>query len=353
MNSRRQSAKLWSFLAGLVVSTALIGCAGGGEIGPGQSGNGGSTSVGTGWAQVINLGGPGVAGRGGSTGGGNAGGGSSNNPVYLRASVRRLTNAEYDASVQALLGTTQTPSTNFPPDSRQAVELHAQRRATRGSGAGRGPGRRGPRAGHRGPRQRQAREPRPLRQCDHRRPGLCADVHQVVRGEGVPPGADRRRGDRADDPLHRGRHRRQLQRRHRPGDARLAAVGWFPLRHAARQRLERAGDPHQRRARQQPLRSWSAAVRRIRRCWTPPPPATWGTPTGARRRCGGCSGRRRGRTAWSGSSASGWAQTPSPRPARTRPPTRPTRARRTRSSPRARTSSPRCCRTRPALSASC
>ena len=31
-----------------------------------------------------------------------------------------MTNAEYDASVQALLGTTQTPSkTNFPPDSRQ------------------------------------------------------------------------------------------------------------------------------------------------------------------------------------------------------------------------------------------
>jgi hypothetical protein len=37
----------------------------------------------------------------------------------LPPSVRRMTNAEYDASVQALLGTTQTPSTNFPPDSRQ------------------------------------------------------------------------------------------------------------------------------------------------------------------------------------------------------------------------------------------
>jgi hypothetical protein len=37
----------------------------------------------------------------------------------LPPSVRRLTTAEYDASVQALLGTTQTPSTNFPPDSRQ------------------------------------------------------------------------------------------------------------------------------------------------------------------------------------------------------------------------------------------
>src|SRR4029077_8923068 len=37
----------------------------------------------------------------------------------LPPSIRRMTNAEYDASVQALLGTTQTPSTNFPPDSRQ------------------------------------------------------------------------------------------------------------------------------------------------------------------------------------------------------------------------------------------
>src|SRR4029079_18562962 len=120
MNSPRQSAKLWSFLAGVVVSTALIGCAGGGEIGPGQSGNGGSNSMGTGGAGDPSGG----AGRGGSTtGSGNTGGGSSSTPVYLRASVRRLTNAEYDASVQALLGTTMTPSTNFPPDSRQAVNF--------------------------------------------------------------------------------------------------------------------------------------------------------------------------------------------------------------------------------------
>jgi hypothetical protein len=32
-----------------------------------------------------------------------------------------MTNAEYDASVQALLGTSMTPSTNFPPDSRQGA----------------------------------------------------------------------------------------------------------------------------------------------------------------------------------------------------------------------------------------
>ena len=41
------------------------------------------------------------------------------NTTLLPPSIRRMTNAEYDASVQALLGTTMTPSTNFPPDSRQ------------------------------------------------------------------------------------------------------------------------------------------------------------------------------------------------------------------------------------------
>src|SRR5690606_3906964 len=33
--------------------------------------------------------------------------------------IRRLTNAEYNASVQALLGTTATPADDFPPDARQ------------------------------------------------------------------------------------------------------------------------------------------------------------------------------------------------------------------------------------------
>ena len=41
--------------------------------------------------------------------------------ALLPPSVRRMTNAEYDASVQVLLGTTQTPSKNFPPDARQHV----------------------------------------------------------------------------------------------------------------------------------------------------------------------------------------------------------------------------------------
>lgn len=37
----------------------------------------------------------------------------------LPARIRRLTNAEYNASVQALLGTSATPADDFPPDARQ------------------------------------------------------------------------------------------------------------------------------------------------------------------------------------------------------------------------------------------
>ncbi len=37
----------------------------------------------------------------------------------LPARIRRLTNAEYDASVKSLLGTVQAPSQTFPPDTRQ------------------------------------------------------------------------------------------------------------------------------------------------------------------------------------------------------------------------------------------
>ncbi len=147
MTFRGQSVKLWSVLAGLAVSSALLGCAGGG-IGPAQSGSGGDDPSGAAGATGVGgsgnptgaggsgnptgVGGSGnptgVAGSGNPTGAAGSGnptgaGGSGNvsgNPVYLRASIRRLTNAEYDASVQALLGTTQTPSKNFPPDSRQA-----------------------------------------------------------------------------------------------------------------------------------------------------------------------------------------------------------------------------------------
>jgi hypothetical protein len=65
---------------------------------------------------VGNISGPGGASTGG--GGGNSGGPGPGGPL-LPARIRRLTNAEYDASVQALLGTAQKPSSTFPPDSRQ------------------------------------------------------------------------------------------------------------------------------------------------------------------------------------------------------------------------------------------
>jgi Protein of unknown function (DUF1592)/Protein of unknown function (DUF1588)/Protein of unknown function (DUF1595)/Protein of unknown function (DUF1587) len=55
---------------------------------------------------------------GGSNSGGGGSGPTASGPL-LPARIRRLTNAEYDASVQALLGSGQTPSSTFPPDSRQ------------------------------------------------------------------------------------------------------------------------------------------------------------------------------------------------------------------------------------------
>ena len=49
--------------------------------------------------------------------------------LLVPARVRRLSNAEYDATVQALLGTQLAPGSNFAPDARQAgfTENEAQR----------------------------------------------------------------------------------------------------------------------------------------------------------------------------------------------------------------------------------
>ena len=58
--------------------------------------------------------------------------------TLLPARIRRITNAEYDASVQALLGTTMTPSapSRFRPTrGRLSGRLHAERRAARRSRA--------------------------------------------------------------------------------------------------------------------------------------------------------------------------------------------------------------------------
>jgi hypothetical protein len=89
----------------------------------GGSGAGVSASGGAGSFAGDSAGGSGAmagaAGSGGSTNGGSAGAASSS--PLLPARIRRLTNAEYDRSVQALLGTSMAPSVqfSFPPDARQ------------------------------------------------------------------------------------------------------------------------------------------------------------------------------------------------------------------------------------------
>ncbi len=60
-----------------------------------------------------------ISAAGSGTGSGGGGGGATAGGPLLPARIRRLTNAEYDATVQVLLGTTQAPSTTFPPDARQ------------------------------------------------------------------------------------------------------------------------------------------------------------------------------------------------------------------------------------------
>ena len=89
-------------------------------------GNVGSTSTGAagaGAGGIVVSGSGGSAGSGAPLGGGGAtgAGGSSPPSAYIPARIRRLTNAEYDASVQALLGTGMAPSVqfSFPPDARQ------------------------------------------------------------------------------------------------------------------------------------------------------------------------------------------------------------------------------------------
>jgi hypothetical protein len=84
-----------------LVGAAALGCAGRG-----------SDSSGTGSS--------------GSTGGGGSGGSGGSSvtvpaSAYLQTDLRRLTNAEYDSSVQALLGTSLTPAAStFAPDSTQS-----------------------------------------------------------------------------------------------------------------------------------------------------------------------------------------------------------------------------------------
>jgi hypothetical protein len=60
-------------------------------------------------------------GSGGPTGGGSGGSIATSASDALPARIRRLSNAEYDASVRALLGTTSSPGKDFsfPPDTKQ------------------------------------------------------------------------------------------------------------------------------------------------------------------------------------------------------------------------------------------
>ncbi|HVV49870.1 MAG TPA: DUF1592 domain-containing protein [Polyangia bacterium] len=106
--------KTLSGATALVASLAL-GCAGAG-YNPTITGTGGSGSGGG------NGGTSGGGTSGGTSGGGATGtGGGMDTSTFLEADVRRLTNAEYDATVQALFGTKQTPAAStFAADSTQS-----------------------------------------------------------------------------------------------------------------------------------------------------------------------------------------------------------------------------------------
>ena len=99
---------------------------GGSNGGAGSPGTGGGNSgtgnaSGTGGAGNPGTGGGNGSGTGGSNPGGTGGAATNTASPLLPARIRRLTDAEYDASASALLGTTMTlAATSFPPDSRQS-----------------------------------------------------------------------------------------------------------------------------------------------------------------------------------------------------------------------------------------
>jgi hypothetical protein len=102
-------------LAFALVGATAFGCAGRGSdssgVGAGNGGTGSSGGIGS------------TGGSGSTAGSGGSGGTSVTVPTsaYLQTDLRRLTNAEYDSSVQALLGTSLTPAAStFAPDSTQS-----------------------------------------------------------------------------------------------------------------------------------------------------------------------------------------------------------------------------------------
>ena len=111
-------------LVGLVACQGVIGESPTGFASPGANGDpsGGHPASG-GSAGSSGSPGSGSAGAGGTTGpggsGGTGGAGSSGSNATLPARIRRLTNAEYDASANALLGIDSKLGTTFTPDARQ------------------------------------------------------------------------------------------------------------------------------------------------------------------------------------------------------------------------------------------
>jgi hypothetical protein len=92
-----------------------------GPTGDPSSGGSAGSNGSTGSGGSSGSGGNGSGGAGGSGSAGSAGGAGGGTAVTatLPARIRRLTNAEYDASVNALLGIASTFGAGFTPDSRQ------------------------------------------------------------------------------------------------------------------------------------------------------------------------------------------------------------------------------------------
>jgi hypothetical protein len=114
-------------LAAVACSPSGEGVNGGGSSGKGGDGGHGAGVIGGGAGTSGNGadgGAGGASGNAGQAGTGNVGGGvtlppGTMTPSLLPSGVRRLTNAEYAASVRALLGSELPPDVIFPPDARQ------------------------------------------------------------------------------------------------------------------------------------------------------------------------------------------------------------------------------------------
>ena len=241
-----------------------------------------------------------------------------------------MTNAEYDASVQALLGTTMTPSTNLPARFAPACGgYHAERRAAGRPRPGEGARRRRAGAGGGGADGEQVRDARPVHEHDVGRARPARRTFITSFGAKAFRRAGRRPSETTDlgRALPRGRRQpRDLQRGHRPGDARDAAVGGLPVRHGAGRRgasgaftltQGRAGEqsvvPGRRRTARRDAarhgdRGRSGDARRARDAGAPP--------------AGDAAG---GAIAWCASCASGWASIASRTRRRTPPSTRTSR----------------------------